>query len=193
MEAKRPTIVLVAVVILIILGALGVLGSCMVVTSMIGQSSLLAMNEQLLANSPGGAAQIEAQRAMMAVQAPLVVPQIIGQIFNLLGSVLLIVGAALLAKLQKSSPNALLGAAGVCILGDLINTVLGLYVGYASQGAVATMVQATPDTQHVMGAAMQATMVITLVWGIAWFLIKVGLYSFGIYTSRKPEVAQVLS
>ena len=193
MEAKRPTIVLVAVVILIILGALGVLGSCMVVTSMIGQSSLLAMNEQLLANSPGGAAQIEAQRAMMAVQAPLVVPQIIGQIFNLLGSVLLIVGAALLAKLQKSSPNALLGAAGVCILGDLINTVLGLYVGYASQSAVATMVQATPDTQQVMGAAMQATMVITVVWGIAWFLIKVGLYAFGIYTSRKPEVAQVLS
>lgn len=193
MEAKRPTIVLVAVVILIMLGALGTLASCMGVMSVVGQSALMDMNEQLLANSPGGAQQLEAQRAMMAIQAPFMVPQVIGQVLNLLGSVLLIVGAAMLASLKKSAPNLLLGAAGMCILADLINTVLGLYIGYASQGAVETMVQATPDAQQVMGAAMQATMVLTLIWGIAWFLIKVGIYVFGVYTSRKPEVAQVLS
>lgn len=193
MEAKRPTIVLVAVVILIMLGALGVLASCMGVMSLVGQSALMDMNEQLLANSPGGAQQMEAQRAMMAIQAPFMVPQIIGQVLNLLGSVLLIVGAAMLAGLKKSAPNLLLGAVGMCILADLINTALGLYIGYASQGAMESMVQATPDAQQVMGAAMQATMVVTVIWQIVWFLIKVGIYGFGVFASRKPEVAQVLS
>lgn len=193
MEAKRPTIVLVAVVILIMLGALGVLGGCMGVASVAGQGAIMAATEQTFANAPGGAQQLEAQRAMMAIQEPFMVPQIIGQLLNLLGSVLLIVGAAMLAGLKKSAPNLLLGATGACILADLINTVLGLYIGYASQAAVESMVAATPDAQQVMGAAMQATMVLTVVWGIAWFLIKVGIYVFGVYASRRPEVAQVLS
>ena len=193
MEAKRPTIVIVAVVILIMLGALGVLASCGGVVSLAGQGAIMAASEQALANSPSGAEQLEAQRQMMAIQAPFLVPKIIGQILNMLGSVLLIVGAALLASLKKSAPNVLLGAAAMCILGDLINAVLGLYIGYASQGAVETMVQANPDAQQMMGAMMQATMVITLIWAFAWFFIKLGIYVFGIYTSRKPEVVQVLS
>jgi len=193
MEAKRPTIVVVAVVILIMLGALGAIASCLGVVSVAGQGAIMAATEQAVANAPGGAEQLEAQRQMMAIQAPFVVPQIIGQLLNLLGSVLLIVGAAMLASLKKSAPNLLLGAAGVCILGDLINAVLGLYIGYASQGAVETMVEANPDAQQMMGAMMQATMVLTVIWAIAWFLIKVGIYGFGIYASRKPEVLQVLS
>jgi hypothetical protein len=193
MEAKRPTIVIVAVVILIILGGFGVLGSCIGVASVAGQSSIMAMNEQLLAGAPGGAEQLEAQRELMAVQAGFTVPQIIGQLFNLLGSVILVVGAALLASLKKSAPNVLLGATGISVLADLVNAVLGLYIGYASQEAAARMVQSNPDAEQMMGAIMNATMVMTVVWAILWLLIKFGIYGLGIYASRKPEVAQVLS
>lgn len=193
MEAKRPTILVVAVVILIILGGLGVMAGCLGIASVAGQGAISQMNEQLLAGAPGGAEQLEAQREMMAIQSGFTVPQIIGQLFNLLGSVLLIVGAAMLASLKKSAQNLLLAATGICVLGDLVNAALGLYIGYASQGALERMTAANPQAEQVMGAMMNATMVISVIWAIVWLLIKIGIYGFGVYTSRKPEVAQVLA
>lgn len=193
MEAKRPTVLVVVVVILIVLGALGVVGGCLGTFAVAFQSAMTGMSDELLRNTPGGAEQLRAQQELQAIQAPFMVPQLIGQLLNLVGSVVLIVGAALLAGLKKSAQNVLIGAAGICILADFIVAALGLYIGYLSQGAAAAMAQANPQTEQMMGAIMNATMVLTVVWTIFWLLMKMGIYGFGVHASRRPEVVQVLS
>jgi hypothetical protein len=188
MDKQRPTSLVVVVVLSICLGGLGLIGGCMGVLGALAQDSVMQMQEQLAQGNPRMQAQLEPQRRMLEAQAALQAPMIGGQLFNLLGSILLIVGAALLVGLKRAGLAVYAVAATLCALADIANGALGMYVSIQSQEAMTAALTGLPgQDQTVMGAAVQAGSVVGLLFGLAWIAVKLVIYAFGIWTARSVK------
>ena len=197
MDKKRPVIVIVAVVLGITVGAFGILGGCMGVFGQVMQSASVSALEQMAQGNPALQPQVEMQRAMLAVQEPFQVPMIVGQVFNLLASILLIVGAALLAALKRSAFMVLIAASISCVLVDLFNGALGMYMSVAMQPAieaqVAQMAQMPGQDPAMLGAATSAGGTIGLVFGLFILVVKLVVYALEVWAARDANQAQLLT
>jgi hypothetical protein len=194
MDSKRPTALIVVAVLSICLGALGVIGGCMGVFGTMAQGSMMEMQEQLAQGNPQLQAQLEPQRRMLEAQQAFQIPMIAGQAMNMLGSIVLIVGAALLVALKRAGVMVYVGAAALCALADVLNGALGMYMSVQAQEAMASAMAGIPgQDQAVMGAAVQAGSVVGLLFGLAWIAVKLVIYAFGIWTARSEPVQGALA
>ncbi|GAB4216485.1 MAG: hypothetical protein OHK0013_43040 [Sandaracinaceae bacterium] len=194
MDKQRPTSLIVVAVLSFCLGGLGLIGGCMGVFSALAQDSVLQLQEQLAQGNPQMQAQLEPQRRMVEAQAALQIPMIAAQLFNLVGSVLLIAGAGLLVALKRAGLVVYVAAAAACALADIANGALGMYATVQAQEAMAAAMAGLPgQDQAMMGAAMQAGSVVGLLFGVVWIAVKLVIYAFGVWTSRSEAVQSALS
>lgn len=197
MNKQRPVLLIVAVVLAIALGGLGVIAGCMGVFSGALQGSMLEMQSQLAQGNPAMEAQLAPQRAMIEAQAAFQIPMLVGAFFNLIASLLLIVGAGLLAGLKRSGGMILIGAAVMCLLVDLYNGALGMYMQAqmqdAMQAAVAQMGQMPGQDPAMLGAAMNAGSTIGVVMAVVMIAIKMVVYAVDVWAARDASVQNLLS
>jgi len=197
MEKKRPTLLIVAVVLAIVLGVFGLIAGCMGVFSAAIQSSMMGLQEQLAASDPALQAQLGPQRAMLEAQAAYQMPMMIGAFLNVIASILLIVGASLLAALKKSGVMVYAAGAIFCALVDLVNGGLGIYMSVQMQDAMAEamqgMAQGPGQDPAVMGAAMQAGGIVGIVFALFMIAVKLVVYALGLWAARDASAQDVLS
>lgn len=197
MNKQRPVLLIVAVVLAIALGGLGVIAGCMGVFSGALQGSMMEMQQQLAQGNPAMQAQLEPQRAMFEAQAAFQIPMLVGAFFNVIASLLLIVGAALLAGLKRSGAMILIGAAVMCVLVDLYNGALGMYMQAqmqdAMQAAVAQMGQMPGQDPAILGAAMNAGSTIGVLMAVVMLAIKLVVYAVDVWAARDANVQNLLT
>ncbi len=197
MDKKRPVILIVAVVLGIILGGLGVLAGCMGVFSTAMQGSMMEMQEQMAQGNPALQAQLGPQRAIIEAQAAFQIPMMVGQFLNVIASLLLIVGAAMLGALKRSGAMLVIGAAVACLIVDLYNGALGLYMSVQMQAAIeasmAQMGSMPGQDPAVFGAIMNASSTIGIVMAVFMIVVKMVVYAIDIWAARDADVQASLS
>jgi hypothetical protein len=196
MNQQRPILVIVAVVLAINLGGLGLVTGCLGVFSAAVQSSMVEMQQGLAEGNPALQAQLAPQQALLEAQAAYRIPMVLGGLFNLVASLVLIVGAGLLAGLKRSGAMLLVGAAVLCALADLYNTALALYVQVQTQAVIEATVaqigQMPGQDPAVLGAAVSAGSTIGVVMALFMLTLKLVVYALCVWAARDAKVQELL-
>ncbi len=193
MEKKRPIGLIVAVVVGVALGLLGLLGGCTSIASLMTQDSLVEMQAQLGRGDPALAAQAEVTRRMIEVQAGFRVWMFLGEGANFLVSALLLVGAGLLAALKRSGGRLLIVVAAVAILVDGYRTALGVYVSWRSTSVMAEAFAAhAPAGGAAVAGFTQGATTVGLIIAVLWFAAKLVAYAAQIWAARDAEAKGLL-
>ncbi|MFN7697818.1 MAG: hypothetical protein ACK6CU_28605 [Deltaproteobacteria bacterium] len=187
MNQQRPILVIVAVVLAISLGGLGLVTGCLGVFSAAVQSSVIEMQQGLAEGNPALQAQ---QQALLEAQAAYRIPMALGGLFNFVASLVLIVGAGLLAGLKRSGAMLLLGAAVLCALSDLYNTALATLA--VIEATVAQIGQMPGQDPAVLGAAMSAGSTIGVVMALFMLTLKLVVYALCVWAARDAKVQELL-
>lgn len=193
MNQQRPILVIVAVVLAISLGGLGLVTGCLGVFSAAVQSSVIEMQQGLAEGNPALQAQ---QQALLEAQAAYRIPMVLGGLFNLVASLVLIVGAGLLAGLKRSGAMLLLGAAVLCALSDLYNTALTLYMQVQTlaviEATVAQIGRMPGQDPAVLGAAVSASSTIGVVMALIMLTLRLVVYALCVWAARDAKVQELL-
>lgn len=199
MNKKRPISMVVGVVLAIALGLLGLLGGCLTLGSLFASQAVMAgAFGDVAAADPAFAAQMEMQQMLLDAQASFRPFQIIGELGNILSSLLLVIGAGLLVGRKRAGALLLMGASVLAALVDLYRTAIGVWVQLATREMTANILQVSgaasgqPGMEGMEGF-MEGAMLFGLLLGIAWLLAKLAVYGAEIWIARSPAVQETLS
>lgn len=187
MPAERPGILTTIAIIGIVLGSLGMLGSLFSAAGTVLQGQLSDFQP------PGAAqpAQQELMQRMNEVNEAWAVPTTIGALANLLASVLLIVGGALVLAGKPVAARLMMYTLVAAIAVDLFNTGLGLLIQFRTLPlmeemlleSTANMPQGNGMPANVMSIAMWASAAFSLLW----LVCKLAYYAVAIFALNRPQ------
>ena len=192
----RPTGVVVTGVLCCLGGALGIIMCIVVVVQ------LLAGNAIAEAFTPPGAAG-DAQRAMnddiAAINASYIIPNVGLTVASVAVSICLVVGGVGIFMTRQWAPNWIRKVLLFTVMAELLRLVLysmvqfemyPVMLGHMEALAEASSANAPPQAAEMIKSLQRVGMIVGIVMGAAWFLVKLVLILWGRYYLARPHVMQ---
>jgi hypothetical protein len=190
-RGKAPGALTAILVICLIMGIMGLLGSCMGGVALGVQNSL-----QLQGANMGDPAQQAIQEKMQEMQSQQFIPNVIMIGLNFIVAPLLIIGAIGCLSRKAWGHGLLVKGLLVAVFYVVVKTVLTIVIQVATMGSVGEVMQeamaqqggAPPQAAEMMGGAMKIGMVVAIVFAVGWALLQLGFYIWSWTYLRKDEV-----
>jgi hypothetical protein len=198
MAAQRPPSLLAVSIIALVLGGMGLLGSASGCFGIIG--NLTGVTGSSMNTGAGVTPEmVAAQDAMMAALNAWAPVQIISVLLTLVLAILLILGGILVLASQPSGGRTLRTAFTLGLFIEPVRLLAGAMQAWWTWGLTAAFMDATTAAQattpgmpsgfqDIVGTIMSASVVLGLVVGVFWMLIKMGIYVFGVSTLGSEPV-----
>jgi hypothetical protein len=186
---ERPGSLTPIAIIGIVLGSLGVLAALGGIIGLLLQDQLTGL--QQTAQLP------EAQRELLeqtsALTRAYLVPTMIAALANLVASIFLIVGGAVLLGRKPVAVGLMTKTVIAAIVVDLYSTALAIYMQLKTKPLTDQMMRATtaempPGTDAALGSFMSAAVWAGAVFTVFWLLCKLAYYIVAIVALKKPAV-----
>lgn len=189
-QAQRPPVLIAMAVCSIALGLLGITAGCCGMLNPL----LTAASTEMIASNPMLQQQAAMQQELLDAQQAFVIPQVLIALFNMTFSTLLVVGTGLLLSSKRVGQPVYLAAAIGCAVVDLATVILGGVMQWSMRDQLAAVTTAgAPEAAALGGAMMRAGFIGGLVLAGVIFLVKLGVYGFGVWVSRRQDVSALLA
>lgn len=195
-KPDRPAGLWIVAILAIILGGLGTCGSGFGLLGAAIQDTVAEMQENLQRNDPNPQLREmnrQIQERSLEIQRRWRIPTVIAQVVNLLGSLVLLVGAILVFRFHPQGPMVFIAAAAISIVADLAVAGVGVLV---QQQTMAAMEEITtnlgtggdPAAERMMSGILRASGTFGLCFALGWLAAKLGAYVGSIVYLRKGTV-----